>query len=98
MKIYYKNWTEITSIIKALQKFAQHYQLTNINVLSKEILELIERTRRGLHISPHDLLKCCESSEKISQENQHKKGIRFYGKEGTQRAAVVIQSHIRKYL
>lgn len=41
MKVYYKNWEEISSILKALEKFAEHYRLDSLTVLTQEIFSLI---------------------------------------------------------
>ena len=60
MKAYYRNWEEIASILKALEKFAEHYHLPTLTALTLQIFSLIERVRRGQRISPHDLLGCCE--------------------------------------
>ena len=58
----------------------------------------MDNIAKGKKITPHDLLACCDHAERISFENRQKTGIRFFGKSGSLRALVVIQSHARKYL
>jgi hypothetical protein len=46
-KRYYKRWEEINSILRALEKFAEHYSLPSVTVQTVRVFELIERAQKG---------------------------------------------------
>ena len=86
------------SIIVALEKFAELYELPILLIPSQNIFALIDKVRKGVRMCPHDLLGCCENAEAISSENSSQAGIRFFGPSGTIRAIVKIQAQMRMWL